>query len=92
LRRRLAVGFLLLLLASDRQSRQLIEQGLGHFQVERVEAFGEPAVDWSKQFASLLRLPLRNSEPRHDHRGAAPRTSALEMVLTSLNGARPAGP
>ena len=34
---------LLLLLGSDRQSRQLIEQRLGLFQIERIEAFGEPA-------------------------------------------------
>ena len=32
---------LLLLLGSDRQSRQLIEQRLGLFQIERIEAFGE---------------------------------------------------
>jgi hypothetical protein len=38
--------------------RQLIEQRLRLFQIERVEAFGEPAVDRSEQFASLLRLAL----------------------------------
>ena len=39
----------------------------------RVEPFSKPPVDWSEQFASLLRLPL--VAPRHAHRGAlAPRT------------------
>jgi hypothetical protein len=37
---------------------QLIEQRLGLFQIARVEAFGEPVVDRSKQFARLLRLAL----------------------------------
>jgi hypothetical protein len=37
---------------------QLVEQGLSFLQIKRVEAFSEPAVDRSKQFASLLRLPL----------------------------------
>src|SRR5271167_4047123 len=40
---------LLLLLGSDRQSRQLIEQRLGLFQIERIEAFGEPAIARSEQ-------------------------------------------
>ena len=52
------------------QFRQLVEQRLGLLQIERVEAFGEPAVDRSEQFASLLRLPLIAPEPRHAHRGA----------------------
>ena len=52
------------------QLRQLVEQRLRLFQIERVEAFGEPAVDRSEQFAGLLRLPLIAPEPRHAHRGA----------------------
>ena len=43
---------------------QLVEQSLGVFQIERVEAFGEPAVDWSEQFASLLPLALGAPEAR----------------------------
>jgi len=31
---------------------QLVEQSLGLLQVERVEAFGEPAVDWSETIAA----------------------------------------
>ena len=38
--------------------RQLLQQRLRLFQIARVETFGEPAVDRSEQFASLLRLPL----------------------------------
>ena len=37
---------------------QFIEQRLGLLQIERVETFGEPAIDRSEQFASLLRLPF----------------------------------
>jgi hypothetical protein len=32
------------------------EQRLGLFQIERVEAFGEPAVDRSEKLAGLIRL------------------------------------
>jgi hypothetical protein len=49
---------------------QLIEQGLGLLQVERVEAFSEPAVDRSEKLAGLLELALIAPEPRHAHRGA----------------------
>jgi hypothetical protein len=37
---------------------QLVEQSLGLLQIERVEAFGEPAVDRSEQIAGLVSLPL----------------------------------
>src|SRR5262245_43265373 len=50
--------------------RQFVEQRLGIFQIERIEAFSEPAVDRSKQFASLLNLALITPEPRHAHRRA----------------------
>ncbi len=33
--------------------RQPIEQRLSLLQIERTEAFGEPAVGWSEQFACL---------------------------------------
>ena len=49
---------------------QLIEQGFGLLQIERVEAFSKPAVHWSEHFASLLRLALIAPEPRHTHRRA----------------------
>ncbi len=55
---------LLLLLGSDRQSRQLIEQRLGLFQIEHIEAFGEPAIAWSKQIQTLTPL-CRGSSARH---------------------------
>ena len=38
--------------------RQLVEQRLGLFQIERVEAFGEPALDRGEQIASLIPLAL----------------------------------
>jgi hypothetical protein len=37
---------------------QLIEQRLRLFQIERVEAFSEPAVDRSEKIAGLIRLTL----------------------------------
>jgi hypothetical protein len=43
---------------------QLIEQCLGLLQVTRVEAFGEPTIDRSEQFPSLLRLALFAPETR----------------------------
>ena len=36
----------------DRLRRALLEQGFCLFQIDRVEAFGEPAVDRSKEIAS----------------------------------------
>ena len=36
---------------------QLVEQRLRLLQIERVETFGEPAVNRRKKFASLLRFP-----------------------------------
>ena len=51
-------------------SAQFLEQGLCLFQIKRVEAFGEPAVDRSEQFARLLRLPLIALQPGHAHCGA----------------------
>jgi hypothetical protein len=36
---------------------QLVEQFLSLFQIERVEAFGEPALDRGEKLASLPRLP-----------------------------------
>jgi hypothetical protein len=49
--------------------RQLVEQSLGLFQIEPVEAFAEPVVDWSKKIASLIPLALIAPEPRHAHCG-----------------------
>jgi hypothetical protein len=45
-------------LLADRSnsSDQLVEQRLRFLQIARIEAFGEPAVDRSEQFARLLRL------------------------------------
>jgi len=37
---------------------QLVQQGLGLFQIERVEAFGEPAVDRSEKLAGRIPLAL----------------------------------
>src|SRR5207344_1550788 len=39
--------------------RQLVEQRLGLFQIERLEAFGEPAVDRSEKIASLIPWAIR---------------------------------
>jgi hypothetical protein len=39
--------------------RQLLQQRLRLLQIERIEAFSEPAIHRSEQFACLLRLALR---------------------------------
>jgi hypothetical protein len=49
---------------------QFIEQRLRLLQIERIEAFGEPALDRSEKLASLFPLALIAPEPRHAHRGA----------------------
>jgi len=46
---------------------QLVEQPLRLLQVAGVKPFGEPALDWSEQFAGLLRSSLIAPEPRHAH-------------------------
>jgi hypothetical protein len=51
-------------------SRQLVQQHLSLLQIERVEAFGEPAVDRSEKLTGLTPLALVTPEPRHAHRGA----------------------
>ena len=51
-------------------ARQFLQQRLRLLQIERVEAFREPAVDRSEQFARLLPLALVAPEPRHAHRRA----------------------
>jgi hypothetical protein len=56
-----------LLLGEGLASRQFIEQSLGLFQVERVEAFGEPAVDRGEKVAGLLSFALIAPQPRHTY-------------------------
>jgi hypothetical protein len=56
-------------------SRQLIEQSFSLLQIERVEAFGEPAVDRSEQIAGLIALALIAQE-RH-----APRRMQGRLLL-----------
>ena len=46
---------------------KLTKQNLRVFQIERIEAFGEPAIDRSKKLASLIPFPLVAPEPRHAH-------------------------
>jgi hypothetical protein len=50
--------------------RQLLQQGLRLLQIARVEAFSEPAVNRSKQFARLLRSALITPEPSQARRRA----------------------
>ena len=50
--------------------RQLLQQRLRFLQIARVEAFSEPAVDRSEQFARLLRLAPVAPEVREAHCGA----------------------
>ena len=49
---------------------QLLDQRLRLFQIKRIEAFSEPAVDRSEKLASLIPLALIAPEPRHAHRCA----------------------
>ena len=49
-------------------SLSVAEQRLGLLQVERVEAFGEPAVDRREKIAGLLPLPLIAPEARQARR------------------------
>ena len=49
---------------------ECVKQRLGLLQIERVEAFGEPAVDRSEKLAGLIPLALIAPEPRHAHCGA----------------------
>ena len=51
-------------------SCQFIEQRLGLFQIERVEAFSEPAVDRSEKIARLIPLALIAPETGEAHRRA----------------------
>jgi hypothetical protein len=61
-------GFPFGLLRQQALSRgHLVEQRLSLFQIERVETFGEPAVDRRKKIASFIPLALVAPEPRHAH-------------------------
>jgi hypothetical protein len=42
--------------SADEVSRQLVEERLGFLQVQRIEAFSEPAVNRRQQFARLQHL------------------------------------
>jgi PDZ domain len=61
---------------------QLVEQSLGLFQIERVEAFGEPAIDRGEKIAGLLPLALIAPEPRHAHRRAQYRRGVRLVRVT----------
>jgi hypothetical protein len=50
--------------AESASRRQLVEQRLRLFQIERIEALGKPAIDRSEKLASLLPLTLIAPEPR----------------------------
>jgi hypothetical protein len=65
---------------------QLVQQRLRLPQVERIEAFGKPAIHRNEQFARFLDLPLGAPEAREAHGGAEfPRLG----VLPTRNGERP---
>jgi hypothetical protein len=60
---------------------QFIEQFLGFFQIERVEALRKPSVNRSKQFARLLQLALL----RQRSAGGPVAAEFLTLVTTSDN-------
>jgi hypothetical protein len=49
---------------------QFVEQSLGLLQIERIEPFGEPAVDRCEKLAGVIPLALIAPEARHAHRCA----------------------
>jgi len=59
---------------------QLVEQRLSLFQIERVDAFGEPAVDRGEKIAGRIPLALIAPQPRHTHRRA--QLPGLCLLLT----------
>ena len=63
---------------------QLIEQSLGLLQIERVEAFREPAIDRSEQFASLLRFAPVAPEPCEPGRRAQLKTPRLLLLRDAM--------
>jgi hypothetical protein len=53
-----------------RSPGELLQQRLGVLQIERVKPLSEPAVNGSKQLASLLQLPIVAPEACHARCGA----------------------
>src|SRR5215472_16660756 len=81
--------------ATDRSSRQLVEQGLGLLQVERIEAFGEPTIDRREKIVGLLtfarhsramRIAARSSQDLAccDFATSSALRNALEAAPSSL--------
>ena len=66
--------------ATKRSWCQLVQQRLSLFQIKRVEALGEPAVDRSEQIAGLIPLALIALEPRHAH--CCAQLPGLGLLLT----------
>ena len=64
--------------------RQCVEQHLGLLQIERVEAFGELAVNRSKKFVGLMRLTLIAPEPPPQHPEPEPIDPLEAVGLRSL--------
>ena len=69
---------------------QLIEQGLGLLQIERVEAFSEPAVDRSEKITSFIPLALVSQRrarlvAAQSFSNSAPCFSAISCGAGALN-------
>src|SRR6185369_1923772 len=60
---------------------QLVEQRFGLHQIPRVEAFGEPTIDWSEKILGLLSFALIAPQPRHAH--SRTQFPGLCLLLTS---------
>src|SRR5262245_50457477 len=65
--------------------RQLCQQRLCLIEVHRVEAFSEPTVNRSKQFVSLLPLPLVAPEPG-EKGGGAQFPEARPLIARNVQG------
>ena len=63
---------------------QVVEQRLCLFQIERVEAIGEPAVDRSEKFSGLIALPLMSLDKCFVSRVIATRAVFAEVLLRYL--------
>src|SRR6478736_5405524 len=65
---------------------QLIQQGLGFLQIERIEPFSKPAVDRSEQIAGRTTFALVAPEPRHAHCGAQLKAPSLLLLRDGDGG------
>jgi hypothetical protein len=68
---------------------QLVQQRLGLLQIERVEAFGEPAVDRREKIARLIPLaPVRRFAAEERRARRSPRPAPAAGAFCGVRGKR----